>query len=78
MDDLKAKNGWGCWISLLLGIGSLPLLYVRSVGPVAWLVYHDYLPRGPWATVYAPLGWLARNSSWFKEFYVWYMQLWGG
>ena len=70
----KSRRGYAVAIGLVLG---LPLLYVLSIGPYSWLVFHDYAdPRTVFhRTFYEPLYALAGASPAFRELLVWYMRL---
>jgi hypothetical protein len=51
----------------------LPVLYVLSVGPVAWLITHEYLPLSPDGPYFWPIAFLCSHSAWFNSFMVWYL-----
>ena len=79
MDDSRAKDGreqrGGYRAIVTAGVMFLlPILYVASIGPVAWLVVR----RGvsPWwvlSTFYYPLVLLAKWWPAFGRFLTWYM-----
>jgi hypothetical protein len=54
----------------LLGVfGILPIIYMLSVGPSAWLCQHHLFPGRFMAKVYAPLGCIGGSGkdSWLMQ-----------
>ena len=58
-------------------IASLPVLYVLSVGPAAWLQRHGIDEGNRFFWVYSPIHYLAEHSQVFREFMRWCISLWG-
>ena len=56
----------------------LPLIYVTSAGPAAWMLAHGFIAWGS-AThyvvhaLYQPLNWLSEISPEFNSFMNWYL-----
>jgi hypothetical protein len=78
MSEGRNKSGVWPWIVALL-IG-LPVLYVTSWGPVAWLVNQDWCPWCLHAAelyFYSPLRWaLESGPSWLSDGLWWWIYLW--
>ena len=77
MGDDQQKRGPGPFVgclatALLIGLPA----YVLSVGPFVWLVDHGYVPSAV-EVVYIPLGILANSCKPIREFFDWYLALWG-
>jgi hypothetical protein len=79
MTDRKKPTA-GFWITLAL---VAVLLYVLSIGPVAWINFHTGGSRTGWAldafgAIYSPIIYLARHSEWARNAWEWYMPFWTG
>lgn len=73
----EKRGGSGCAIGCLLVGLLLPVLYVLSLGPVAWLV--NGKDSFQWLVmIYIPLGVLADNCHPFGDALQWYIELWTG
>ena len=72
-ESAAAPSGSGKGSSLWwVGAVTVPVLYVLSVGPAAWLYKHGYLPE--WVgIIYAPLEFLPEIV---RDFFVKYVELW--
>ena len=69
-------SGGGLAIALgVVAVLGLPVLYVLSVGPFAWLVNRGYVPEFL-TVIYVPLGLLAESSDGFRQAADWYVALW--
>lgn len=55
----------------------LPVVYVLSTGPVAWMQHHDFVGEDPAYTVYAPIRWAVQHSSTVAWAMKRYLVLWG-
>jgi hypothetical protein len=75
--DEKRTHGQVRWIFIVTGVLLMPVAYVLSMGPIAWLHVHAGLPYGNyWLKLYcAPIGFLAQNSA-FGSFLKWYLAFW--
>ena len=63
-------------VAALILLLVLLVLYVLSIGPVAWLVGHKFIPESPAIdTFYSPLDWLAVQLPLFSRFLEWYLGL---
>jgi hypothetical protein len=56
----------------------LPLLYVLSFGPAAWLWRHGYVSQRLVDIIYFPLTIVARHSVWVFEALSWYARQFAG
>ena len=54
----------------------LPVGYVLSVGPAAWLIHNRYLDDST-VILYLPLRWLHDQCKPIGDALEWYMKLWG-
>lgn len=57
----------------------LPVTYVLSIGPAAWLVSHGYVGGRSADALHAfywPLGWLCQQWTPAEEALVWYESQW--
>lgn len=55
----------------------LPVLYVLSSGPFAWLAVHDYVNENMWYVIYAPVAWVYdRAPEPLQHLTEWYIELW--
>ena len=74
MEEREKKSGWGCAIGLVLVVLFLPVLYVLSIGPVAWLMGNE----ATWwsEAFYYPLGQLAAYFKPFRDALGWYLEFW--
>jgi hypothetical protein len=75
-DPGSRAGAW--WPVVLLVLG--PLLYVASVGPVAWFVRTggvpmDSLPGQMISIVYWPVEFLANEVALFEDVLMWYVEL---
>jgi hypothetical protein len=76
MGEREQKSG-GPGVAILCGIVLflVPVLYVLSTGPVAWLANGN--PSLRWVdTIYYPLGMLAKHCEPFRDSFEWYVRLW--
>jgi hypothetical protein len=62
--------------SLIVAVVVLPILYVLSVGPAAWLHMNGYVGDGI-QLVYGPLRYVYENSAVAQQVLDWYLGLWG-
>jgi hypothetical protein len=58
-------------VTLLL----LPVLYVLSIGPAAWLIEHGYVSDASARWFYTPLGVLAERSEFLSVWLFRYIEL---
>jgi hypothetical protein len=70
--DRQRSSPVGCLVVVLF----LPILYVLSIGPAAWLHDRGYLSNEV-GIVYTPLGLLAEHCEPARQTLVWYVRLWG-
>ena len=57
---------------------ALPVLYVLSIGPVAWLQQHGFDSGNQFlGRHYAPIHYLADHCEVFRDFMRWWISLWG-
>jgi hypothetical protein len=55
----------------------LPLFYVLSIGPAAWMMKHKHIPdNGTIETIYFPLMWLHENVNIARQLLEWYVAIW--
>jgi hypothetical protein len=75
MDDKPKGNGmaWGIVGAALLLV---PLLYVLSIGPAAWLSSRGYLSDGATETIYYPVILASEQFGWCQEVVNWYVDFW--
>ena len=72
----EKRGGAGCVIGLVLVSLFLPVLYVLSIGPAAWLVKRT---DAQWiCAIYYPLGLLGEYCQPLNDALEWYMKLWMG
>jgi len=80
MSEPKERSSGAIVLALaLVVLLGLPVLYVLSIGPVAWLANREYLSE--WAleilsVVYLPLQFLADSSEWAEQWAQWYISFW--
>lgn len=71
------------WPFLTAALIGLPVLYVLSFGPVAWLSAHSLLPEElllPVVIFYSPLIWAINSEGsprWLQYAILWYLSFWG-
>lgn len=75
----EAESPSGAWWPPLLLLLS-PILYLASVGPVAWFVRTSGLPIDSTAgkiisTLYWPVEYLANNAPGVGKLIIWYVEL---
>jgi hypothetical protein len=68
-------RGAGAVIVALVLMLLVPVAYVLSVGPVL-KSYNGDLPDA-WLVFYAPLVWLDAHAPLCRQFFEWYVRLWG-
>lgn len=77
MDAKRRRSNWPIWIVIAL----LPVLYVLSAGPMAWLYFYcDFGPESASLVIvraYAPLEWASKTCPPFGQFCSWYLHFWG-
>ena len=56
----------------------LPILYVLSVGPAAWLISEDYISNDSAELFYAPIIAVAESNSWLQGTFEHYIRLFIG
>ena len=71
----KSLSGGAVFGLAFTAILMLTAFYVFSLGPVVWLVNHDYLALEYAAPFYSPLIWL-HEHTFLKEPLEWYVELW--
>jgi hypothetical protein len=71
----ETRGSGGAIVVALMLVLLLPVVYVGSVGPVV-KAYNGNLPEG-WLMFYAPLVWLDDNVPICRDFFQWYVGLWG-
>ena len=57
----------------------LRVVYVLSVGHIAWLAERGYVKATPGSAIHAfywPLDWLSQQSNSVALFFIWYEGLW--
>ena len=69
----RPRSSLAVW--LVVGVVLLPALYVLSVGPVWWLMAHDYLRLGS-DFVYWPLYAIMEACPPIRHLLNWYISLW--
>jgi len=64
---------WG-----IVGVALLfiPLLYVLSIGPAAWLSSREYLSQEATETFYYPLSLACKRFRWCQDAVNWYVEFW--
>jgi hypothetical protein len=64
-------------ILIAAGVLFMPVAYVLSMGPIAWLHTHAGLPYGNyWLKLYcSPISFLVQNPA-FGSFLKWYLSFW--
>ena len=62
-------------VALTLLVFFLPVLYVLSIGPAAWLVNHNYLNENFAEAIYFPVLAAAERSEWLEEILQTWMEL---
>ena len=64
---------WG-----IVGVALLfiPLLYVLSIGPAAWLSSREYLSQEATETFYYPLSLACKRFGWCQDAVNWYVEFW--
>ncbi|GDY12177.1 hypothetical protein LBMAG53_10550 [Planctomycetota bacterium] len=79
--SVAASSRLPLWVSCALATLILVVLYVLSIGPVAWLYFHDTLPPGwypyPGSVphIYTPLTWTCERLG-LETQLLWYIGLW--
>jgi len=74
MEEREQKSGGvGCFIVALM---LLPVLYVLSVGPAAWLADQNPALKDFLEAVYKPLEFVALKWNSAGRFFSWYIELW--
>lgn len=69
------KRGSG-WPALIAGACvTLPILYVLSVGPAAWLLDRRMLDERIIRSLYSPLSWIDNHFPEVGKYIIWYMRL---
>ena len=70
----EKRGGAGCAIVLVMVVLFLPVLYVLSIGPVAWLMGNE----ATWwsEAFYYPLDQLAAHSKPFRDALGCYLDFW--
>lgn len=69
----KLRNWLGGLLAVLI---IAPVCYFLSMGPISWLILHEYLEEGDWEVTWVPLEWLASRSDSFARLLFWYVDLW--
>jgi hypothetical protein len=77
----KPERGSGAALVMVLGVALVlvPLLYVLSIGPAAWLVNTGRLngeDGSPAYRFYSPIIWTADNCRPVEASLEWYFSLW--
>jgi hypothetical protein len=77
MPDNPRRAKGGGWAVLALGLVLLPMLYVLSVGPTAWVFERIDTDSAwaAWATFYAPLFWVYDSVPLGRPVLRWYLHL---
>jgi hypothetical protein len=60
------KSAASVAVALMILVILLPILYVLSIGPAAWLVRHNYLNEDIAVIVYFPVIAAAEKFEWFS------------
>lgn len=68
------RGGSGCAIGAVLMM--LPILYVLSLGPAAWLFNRSYISIDFFLTAYHPIFWVAEKVGWVNKAVEWYAGFW--
>lgn len=77
LTDQRKRSSVGFWATVILLL--LPVLYVLSTGPVAWLHAHHALPGWAFEPIewaYSPLSALLQGNGPFSSLLLWYLLLW--
>ena len=77
-EGVKSSGGRAIAAVVIAVIG-LPIVYVLSVGPAAWLSVNNYLSpqmEHMLEAFYFPLAWAVNNSEWASSVMIAYMSLW--
>lgn len=74
-ESTKRWNGLG--VAIIVAI-VLPLLYVLSIGPAAWLMTNEYIEASTLMDAYYPVGGVAYKSDALGEALDWYLECCGG
>ena len=74
-DAAKSRFSWGAAIIVAI---VLPVLYVLSIGPAAWLMTNEYIEASTLMDAYYPVGSVAYKSDVLGETLDWYLECFGG
>jgi hypothetical protein len=75
-ETLRHVKGRGGWAVLAFGLVLAPILYVLSIGPAYWLVWHGTISEETALTAYAPIEWVADRSTPIERLLTIYIRLW--
>ena len=73
-DDKRSGLEYAIGLALLLIL--LPVLYVLSTGPAAWLWAHGYISEDALGVLYAPLNFACDCSEGVAVLFDWYTSFW--
>lgn len=74
---MRRPSGPAIAVIVLLGvIVALPAIYVASMGPALVMVCNGVIDREFYWAAYMPLTWIADRSEYFRDWLVWYVELW--
>ena len=73
-DEKRSGVEYAIGLALLLML--LPVLYVLSTGPAAWLWAHGYISENALGVLYAPLNFACDCSESVAVLFDWYTSLW--
>jgi hypothetical protein len=72
----EKRSGLEYAIGLALLLILLPVLYVLSTGPAAWLWTHGYISEDALGVLYAPLNFACNSSETVAVLFDWYTSFW--
>jgi len=65
-------------VAIIAAVVLVPIAYLLSIGPAAWLLGHDYIPEDVFITYLEPASFLARHCRPFHQAIEWYASLFTG
>jgi len=70
----RPRSSLAVWLAV--GVVLLPIAYVLSIGPVAWLAQRGYVPHRVYGSIYGPLYVIASYCEPIQDALLWYLHLW--
>ena len=78
MRDKRASAAAPILAVFAIVLALLPMLYVLSVGPAAWLISEDYISNDSAEVFYAPIIAVVESNSWLQGTFERYIRLFIG